>query len=136
MKSVKTSQHRGTETQRYSLSENVIGAAIEVHRHLGPGLLESAYEECLCHELYLRGLQFKRQMPLDIVYKGTMIQGAYRLDIVVEENLVLELKSTEKLLPIHSAQLLTYLRLGGYQTGLLMNFMVPVLKDGIKRISL
>lgn len=135
-----TSHHRDTETQRKAkydlLSEQVIGAAIEVHKHLGPGLLESAYENCLCHELYLRKLSFKRQVCLDIEYKGVKVESAYRLDLVVEDSLVLELKAIESLLPVHTAQLLTYLRLTGYKTGLLINFMVPVLKSGIKRVSL
>ncbi|MFZ6780674.1 GxxExxY protein [Undibacterium sp. Ji83W] len=135
-----TAHHRDTETQRKAkydlLSEQVIGAAIEVHKHLGPGLLESAYENCLCHELYLRKLSFKRQVSLDIAYKGIQVESAYRLDLVVEDSLVLELKAIESLLPVHTAQLLTYLRLTGYKTGLLINFMVPVLKSGIKRVSL
>ena len=128
--------HRGTETQRDSLSENVIGAAIEVHRALGPGLLESAYEECLCHELSLRGLSFKRQVDLPVTYKGIRLDCGYRLDIVVEHQLVLELKSVEALLPIHDAQLLTYLKLSGVATGLLMNFNVPVLRNGLRRMKL
>jgi GxxExxY protein len=132
----KTSQHRDTEAQRKNLSENVIGAAIEVHRQLGPGLLESAYENCLCHELFLRGLKFQRQLPLNIKYKEIEVEAAYRIDILVEDSLVLELKTVENLNPIHHAQLLTYLRLSGISTGLLINFMVPVLKNGIKRVSL
>lgn len=133
---IKTSQHRDTEAQRKSLSEKVIGAAIEVHRNLGPGLLESAYENCLCHELFLRGVKFQRQIPLNIEYKGIEVEAAYRIDILVEGSLVLELKTVETLSPIHHAQLLTYLRLSGISTGLLINFMVPVLKNGIKRVSL
>ena len=136
MEALKTPQHRDTEAQRNALTESVIGAAIEVHRHLGAGLLESAYENCLCHELYLRGLNFKRQVPLQINYKGTDVDAAYRLDMVVEDRIVLELKAIEVINPIHQAQLLTYLKLSGFKTGLLINFMVPVLKDGIKRISL
>lgn len=132
----KTSQHRDTEEQRKALSEQVIGAAIEVHRTLGPGLLESAYENCLCHELFLRGLKFQRQLALNVEYKGINIENAYRLDIVVENSLILELKAIESLTPLHHAQLLTYLRLSGIPTGLLINFMVPVLKNGIKRVSL
>jgi GxxExxY protein len=131
-----TSQHRDTEEQRKALSEQVIGAAIEVHRTLGPGLLESAYENCLCHELFLRNLKFQRQLALDVAYKGINIESAYRLDIVVENSLILELKAVESLTPLHHAQLLTYLRLSGILTGLLINFMVPVLKNGIKRVSL
>jgi GxxExxY protein len=136
MSDFKTSQHRDTEAQRKALSEKVIGAAIEVHRLLGPGLLESAYESCLCHELFLRGLKFKRQVPLDIDYKGIIVEAAYRLDIVVEDSLILELKAVEIMNPVYQAQLLTYLKLSGISTGLLINFMVPVLKNGIKRVSL
>ena len=136
MMDIKTAHHRDTEAQRKGLSEKVIGAAIEVHRNLGPGLLESAYENCLCHELFLRSLKFQRQVPLSIEYKGIEVEAAYRIDILVEDSLVLELKAVEVLNPIHSAQLLTYLRLSGISTGLLINFMVPVLKNGIRRVSL
>ncbi len=135
------SQHRDTEAQREnpqskSLTEKIIGAAIEVHKVLGPGLLESAYEECLCRELSICGLKFRRQVPLAIEYKGIKLDVAYRLDIVVEDQVVLELKAVEKLMLVHQAQVLTYLRLTGYQVGLLLNFSEPVLKTGIKRISL
>jgi GxxExxY protein len=116
------------------LSNEVIGAAIELHRCLGPGLLESAYEACLCHELRLRGLPFERQVPLPVVYKGLEIDAAYRLDVKVEGLVVLELKAVEKLEPIHQAQLTTYLRLADLWLGLLLNFNVVVLKNGIKRI--
>ena len=115
------------------LTEQIIGAAIEVHRNLGPGLLESAYEECLCHELSLRGLSFKRQQSLPVKYKGVSLDCGYRLDLVVQDRVVLELKCVEKQLPIHEAQLLTYMKLGGFKVGLLLNFNVPVLKDGIVR---
>jgi GxxExxY protein len=115
------------------LTEDVIGAAIEVHRALGPGLLESAYEECLCHELELRGYSYQRQVPLPVVYKGVKLDCGYKLDIVVEGGLVLELKAVEQLAPVHEAQLLTYLKLSGNRVGLLINFHVPVLKDGIRR---
>jgi len=118
------------------LTEVVIGAAIEVHRALGPGLLESAYEECMCHELTLRSMQFERQVPLPVHYKGVRLDCGYRMDIVVASVLVLELKCVEKILPIHEAQLLTYLRLARKRVGLLLNFNVPVLRDGIKRIVL
>lgn len=104
-----------------------------MHRALGPGLLESAYEECLCHELQLRGLDCRRQIDLPVRYKGIHLDCGYRLDVVVEESVILELKSVEKLLPIHEAQLLTYLRLSDIRVGLLVNFNVPVLKDGIVR---
>ena len=115
------------------LTEQIIGAAIEVHRSLGPGLLESAYEECVCHELSVRGLSFRRQQPLSVSYKGVNLDCGYKLDIVVEGKVVLELKCVEKILPIHEAQLLTYMKLGGFQVGLFMNFNVPLMKDGIVR---
>jgi len=118
-----------------SLTGQVIGAAIEVHKALGPGLLESAYEECLCRELVLRKIPFERQKELPIEYKGVNLECGYRLDLVVAGKLILELKSCETLQPIHHAQLLTYLKLTGIKHGLLLNFNVPVLKDGIKRIS-
>ena len=117
------------------LTREVIGAAIEVHKALGPGLLESAYEECLCHELKLRGIQFERQVELPIEYKGTKMNCGYRMDIVADDQLILELKSCEALHPIYEAQLLTYLRLTSAKVGLLINFNVPVLKEGIKRLA-
>ena len=116
------------------LSNKIIGAAIEVHRTLGPGLLESTYEECLCRELSLNGLSFERQKPLPIRYKGVYLDCGYRLDLVIENCVMVELKSIENLLPIHEAQLLTYLKLTGLKLGLLINFNVPILKDGIKRM--
>jgi len=128
--------HEETETQRDSLSEKVIGAAIEVHRGLGPGLLESAYEECLCYELSFKGLSFVRQFELPIAYKQVKLDCGYRMDIVVSRELVVEVKAVQKLLPVHQAQLLTYLKLSGLPTGLLINFNVPVLKQGIKRMRL
>jgi GxxExxY protein len=115
------------------ITEGIIGAAIEVHRHLGPGLLESAYDECLCHELHLRSLSFQRQVELPIDYKGVKLDCGYRLDLVVENAVIVELKSVERILPIHHAQLLTYLRLTGRKVGLLINFNVSVLKNGIVR---
>jgi len=125
-----------TPSERDPLTDQAIGFAIEVHRHLGPGLLESAYEECLCYELNEHGIGFKRQMPLPVVYKSVRLDCGYRIDIVVENRLILELKSTERLLPIHEAQVLTYMRLSGVSTGLLLNFNTPVLKDGIRRLML
>ena len=116
------------------ITEKVIGAAIEVHRHLGPGLLESAYEECLCYELNQAGLRFERQVHLPIRYKGILLQSAHRMDLVVEEAVVVELKATEDMPPLYSAQVLTYLRSAQIQVGLLINFNVPVLRDGVKRI--
>ena len=127
--------HRDTETQRLNLiTEKVIGASIEVHKGLGPGLLESAYERCLCYELSLAGLKFERQVPLPLVYKDVKLESGYIMDLVVEDLLVVELKAVERLMPINEAQLLSYLKLAEKRIGLLLNFHVPVLKDGIKRI--
>lgn len=117
-----------------SLSSKIIGAAIEVHKTLGPGLLESAYEECMSYELALRGSSFERQKALPVIYKGKKLDCGYRLDMVVENAIILELKSCEKIEPIHKAQLLTYLKLSGLTVGLLLNFNVPVMRDGIVRI--
>jgi len=117
------------------LSHDLIGAAIEVHRELGPGLLESAYEGAYSHELNLRNIPHVRQKLMPIHYKGVMIETGYRIDILAEDRVVVELKAAEKLLPIHSAQLLTYLRLGNYPLGLLINFHVLKLVDGIERVS-
>ena len=116
------------------LSSTIIGAAVEVHKALGPGLLESAYEECLCHELDLRNIVFERQKSLPLAYKGKLLDCGYRLDIVVENRITLELKSCEKIEEIHKAQLLTYLKISGLKLGLLFNFNNPVMKDGIVRI--
>ena len=121
---------------RDPLSERIIGCAINVHRALGPGLLESAYEECLCLELKPAGMPYARQVPLPLIYRGTRLDCGYRLDVVVQSQLVLEIKAVERLLPIHDAQILSYLRLGGYKTGLLLNFHTVVLKDGIRRFVL
>ena len=115
------------------LTKTIIGAAIEVHRALGPGLLESAYEECLCEELNLRGIAFERQKPLPVKYKGKQLDCGYRLDLLVANAVVLELKAVDALAPIHDAQLLTYMRLGGWKVGLLINFNVPILREGIRR---
>ncbi len=116
-----------------SLTESIIGSAIEVHRALGPGLLESAYEQCLCHELSLRNIPFERQLQLPVRYKGILLDCGYRIDVLVQKLVVVELKSIERLAPIHEAQLLTHLRLGGWQLGLLINFNVELLVDGIRR---
>ncbi len=118
------------------LTERIIGFAIEVHRQLGPGLLESAYEECLCYELKQSGLSFRRQVPLPVIYKAIRLDCGYRIDVVVEEQVILELKTVERLMPIHEAQILTYLKLSGLHTGLLLNFNSAVLKDGMRRIML
>ena len=118
------------------LTESIIGLAIEVHRHLGPGLLESAYEECLCFELEARRFKFRRQVPLPIIYKSVRLDCGYRLDVVVENEVVIELKSVERLMPIHEAQMLTYLKLSGLRKGLLFNFNSLILKDGLLRLTL
>ena len=115
------------------LTREIIGAAIEVHRHLGPGLLESAYRRCLMQELSLRGIPFKSESPLPLSYKGIQLESGYRLDLVVGDAVVVETKSVELLAKVHEAQLLTYLRLGGWTVGLLINFNVDVLKNGIRR---
>jgi len=115
------------------LTEQIIGSAIEVHREIGPGLLETAYEECLCHELHLRNLNFQRQVNLPVGYKGLKLDCGYRIDVIVENLVILEMKSVEQILPVHHAQLLTYLRLSGMQVGLLINFNVSILKNGIVR---
>ena len=117
------------------LTHEIRGAAIEVHRELGPGLLESAYEECLCRELSLRGVEFRRQAPLPVTYKGITLDCGYKLDVVVEDQVVLELKSVKEVTPLHEAQLLTYLRLSGKKVGLWMNFNTVLMKDGIKRMA-
>jgi GxxExxY protein len=116
-----------------ALTEGIIGAAIEVHRQLGPGLLESVYQECLCRELQLRDIPFKTQIELPIVYKGLATGGVYRIDLIVADEVVIELKSVEHILSVHQAQLLTYLKLTGKRVGLLINFNVPVLTRGIIR---
>jgi GxxExxY protein len=119
--------------ERDPLTEQVIGAAIEVHRVLGPGLLESVYQKCLCHELGLRGIEYQEQVELPVVYKGDKLDCNFFMDIVIPGSLVIELKAVEQLLPVHEAQLLTYLKLSGIRLGLLINFNVPLLKNGIKR---
>ena len=116
-----------------SLTHEIIGAAIEVHRHLGPGLLESSYRECLCHELLIREVSFRREYGLPLQYKGIRLECGYRLDLLVGGLVVVELKAVERLAAIHDAQLLTYLRIGGWRVGLLINFNVAVLKEGIRR---
>jgi len=114
----------------------IIGAAIEVHRHLGPGLLESAYQACLAREMDLRNLAFEQEKQLFLEYKGLKLDCGYRLDFLVEQSVIVELKAVEALQPIHEAQLLTYLKLSGCKIGLLINFNVPVLKNGLKRMAL
>jgi GxxExxY protein len=129
--------HGATEARREliheSLTEQIIGAAIEVHKALGPGLLESAYEECLCHELRLRQLPFRRQISLPVEYKGVKLNCGYVLDLIVQESVLLELKSVESVIPVHEAQLLTYMKMTGLRVGLIINFNVAVLARGIVR---
>ena len=117
------------------LSNVVIGAAIEVRRHIGPGLLEAIYVECLLHELIDRGIFVEREVSFPVYYKNYAISTGYRVDLLVEKKLVLELKAVEQLLPVHMAQLLSYLKIGNLKLGLLINFNVPVLRDGIRRVA-
>ena len=118
------------------LTEKIIGSAIEVHRHLGPGLLESTYEACLAKEFDLRNVRYERQKPCQLAYKGYVLDDGYRIDFIVENEVVIEIKSISEFSLIHQAQLLTYLRLLSCKRGLLMNFNVPVFKNGIKRFSI
>ena len=122
--------------EQEQLTEQIIGAAIEVHRALGPGLLESAYEQCLCAELNARAIPFERQRALPVTYKGMALDCGYRLDLLVAKAVVVEIKAISRFEPIHEAQLLTYLKLGGWKVGLLLNFNVPVLRQGIHRMVL
>jgi GxxExxY protein len=118
------------------LTEKIIGAAIAVHKELGPGLLESAYEACLVYELVQRSLKVESQKPLPVSYRGVQVDCGYRIDLLIEDQIILELKSVEKIEPIHEAQLLSYLKLSGYKTGLLINFNVKLLRNGIRRFVL
>jgi GxxExxY protein len=116
------------------LSNRIIGCAIEVHRQLGPGLLESAYQECLFYELKISGLEVQKEKPMPIVYKDVKLDHGYRIDLLVENKVVIEIKTVEVLNDVHTAQVLTYLKLGNYKLGLLLNFHVAILKEGIKRV--
>jgi GxxExxY protein len=123
------------ESQKINwITEKIIGCAIEIHRNLGPGLLESAYEECMCYELTQANLKFERQVPLPVIYKGVKLDCGYRMDLVVENLVIVELKAIERILSVNEAQLLSYLKLYNKKVGLLMNFHVPMLKSGLKRI--
>jgi GxxExxY protein len=126
-------RHREIENEKDPRTAAIIGAAIEVHRQLGPGLLESAYEQCLCHELHLRGLPFKCQVNLPVSYKGLQLDCGYKIDVIVNGEVIVELKSVERVLPVHEAQLLTYLKLSGKKVGLLINFNSSLLTQGIIR---
>ena len=118
------------------LRSTVIGAAIDVHQKLGPGLLESSYEQCLTWALKARDVAVRRLVELPLIFEGHRLDAAYRIDLLVNESLIIEIKTVERILPIHEAQLRTYLRLSGLRTGLLLNFLVPVMKDGIRRMSM
>ena len=122
--------------ERDNLTERIIGCAIEVHRELGPGLLESTYEQCLAREFSLQGIRYRLQSPQSVEYKGILIDCGYKLDVVVEDQVILELKSVAELAPIFDAQILTYMKLSSISTGLLINFNVKLLKDGLKRFKL
>ena len=124
------------QAARDPLTEKVIGLAIEVHRALGPGLLESANEECFCYELKAHDVPFRRQVPLPVIYKTIKLDCGYRMDVVIDDRLVVELKTVDRLVAVHDAQSLTYLKLSGIGTGLLLNFNTAVLKDGIRRLVL
>jgi GxxExxY protein len=131
-------KHRGTEsTEKINfITEKIIGAAIEVHKSLGPGLLESVYETCLCYEFQLLGMSFERQKSVSVVYKDIPLETCLRIDIVVENMVVVELKCAAKIAPVHESQLLTYMKLSGMNTGLILNFYTPRMIDGIKRMVL
>jgi GxxExxY protein len=128
-----TKARRGSRLLSEALTEGIIGAAIEVHRQLGPGLLESVYEDCMCEELRLRDIPFKAQVELPIVYKGRITGGMYRIDLIVADEILVELKAVERLLNVHEAQLFTYLKLTGKHVGLIINFNVSILHRGIMR---
>ncbi len=138
--------HRGTETQRRSFEEisdelnrvsgEIIDSALAVHRTLGPGLLENVYEACLAYELTKRNLRVSRQVEVPVIYDGVRLDVGFRIDILVNEAVVVELKAVEQILPVHSAQMLTYLRLTGHRLGLLVNFNVPALRQGVHRLVL
>jgi GxxExxY protein len=123
---------KNTSRQFSLLSNKIIGCAIEVHRHLGPGLLESTYQQCLAHELRINGIELEIEHPLPVVYKDIRLDCGYRIDLLVENEIILELKSVEKIAPIHEAQLLSYLKLANKKQGFLINFNVRRLKDGLK----
>ncbi|OGW14497.1 MAG: GxxExxY protein [Nitrospinae bacterium RIFCSPLOWO2_12_FULL_45_22] len=136
---IKPQRHGDTEKPIYydeGLTSKIIACAIEVHRHLGPGLLESTYEECFCHELNINGISFERQKPLPLEYKGIKLDCGYRMDMVVDNKVVIELKCVDKITSVHEAQLLTYLKLSNIRVGLIINFYTSVLKDGIRRLVL
>ena len=127
--------NRMTGNELNSITEKIIGSAISVHKGIGPGLLESAYEECLCYEISQAGLNFKRQVPLPVIYKDVKLDCGYRLDIIVEDEIIIEVKAVQAIIPIHEAQLLSYLRMLDKRLGLILNFHSAVLKSGIRRVA-
>lgn len=133
---IRAESERSKNTARDPLTEKIIGAAIEVHKAMGPGLLESVYEDCFCYELGLRGTAFRRQVPVPLSYKGLKLDALYRIDVLVEDCVVVELKAGDKMLPVFRAQLLSYLRLTGKKVGLLINFHEPYVAGGIERFVL
>jgi GxxExxY protein len=133
MQLLTTESQSHREDEKDQRTAPIIGAAIDVHRHLGPGLLESAYAQCLCHELHLRGLPFQYQIDLPVSYKGIKLDCGYKIDLIVSNEVIVELKAIERILPVHEAQLLTYLKLSGKPVGLLINFNVSLLTRGIIR---
>jgi GxxExxY protein len=133
MQLLTTDSQSHREDEKDQRTAPIIGAAIDVHRHLGPGLLESAYAQCLCHELHLRGLPFQYQIDLPVSYKGIKLDCGYKIDLIVSNEVIVELKAIERILPVHEAQLLTYLKLSGKPVGLLINFNVSLLTRGIIR---
>ncbi len=132
--------HQGTKTPSLvaidAVASQIVDSAFKVHKSLGPGLLENVYEVCLAHELHRRGIAFERQVSLPIVYEGLRLDGGLRLDLLVDSRVIIEIKAVELLLPVHHAQVLTYLKLSGHRLGFLINFNVPLIKQGIKRIAL
>jgi len=136
LKELNRETHEGIGKDVEFVARTLVDAGLKVHRALGPGLLESAYEHCLAHELHARGLEFERQIVLPIVYDGARIDAGYRLDLMVERSVVVEVKSVDALTRVHEAQILTYLKLSGCRIGFLMNFNVPLFKEGVRRFML
>jgi GxxExxY protein len=126
--------HKGLGADVEALARSIVDASLKVHRALGPGLLELAYEHCLAHELHARGLSLRRQVPLPIVYDGAKLDAGYRLDIVVDDRVIIEIKAVDQLTRLHEAQVLTYLKLSGFRLGFLMNFNVVLFKNGLRRL--
>lgn len=128
--------YKGDNMDKYIITDKIIGCAIEVHRNLGPGLLESAYEECLSYELHKKELFVERQLPLPVIYKEINMECGYKIDLLVEKTVIIELKSVDEIIPVHRAQILTYMKFAKKPIGLLINFNVKILKNGIQRFAL